>query len=315
MKIIVDQHIPYLLAPLSTLCEVVALPAAAIDAAAVRDADALIVRTRTRCDAALLEGSRVRLIVTATIGYDHIDTAWCEAHGIRWTNCPGCNASSVCQYVECALRLMEREGVLALAVSTIAVIGVGHVGSRVQAMAQRLGMNVLPIDPPRGLLPTDALWDADVVTLHVPLTTDGPCPTYHLADEAFFASLRRRPLFINTSRGPVADTDALVHALADGQIRQAVIDVWEHEPHPDARLLSMARLTTPHIAGYSADGKARASQMALDALALHFGLPAVAAQQPPLADAPYDIDADSRRLKASPDTFEQQRTHYPLRRE
>ena len=313
MKVIVDDKIPYLIRPLRAVTEVVALPAADITPAAVRDADALIIRTRTRCDEALLAGSSVRFIATATIGFDHIDTAWCEAHGISWTNCPGCNASSVCQYVECALRLLEREGVLTLGGSRIGIVGVGHVGSRVKAMAERLGMTALCYDPPKGMW--DDVSHADVVTFHVPLTKDGPYPTFHLADGRFFASLSRRPVFINTSRGPVMDTAAVVSALHEGQIRQAVIDVWEHEPVPDAELLALARLTTPHIAGYSADGKARASQMALDALCAFFHLPSVQAETPPPAPAPYDIDADSRRLKASPDSFEYQRGHYPIRRE
>jgi len=324
MKVVVDENIPYLLTPLQRVAEVTALPAAAITAEAVRDADALVVRTRTRCDAALLDGSRVRFIATATIGYDHIDTAWCAAHGIAWANAPGCNASSVCQYVACALRLLDSEGVITLSpVTTIGIVGLGHVGSRVKALSERLGLRTLCCDPPladsgRGdgfvRLGTLAA-ECDIITLHVPLTKDGLYPTWHMADADFFASLRRRPLFINTSRGPVADTAALRAALQAGQIRQAVIDVWEGEPAIDRDLLSMARLTTPHIAGYSADGKARASQMVLDALATHFGLPRVEAGTPPPSSAPYDIDADSLRLKASPDTFEYQRNHYPLRRE
>ena len=148
MKVVVDENIPYLQIPLRRVAKVTALPAEAITAEAVRDADALIVRTRTRCDASLLAGSRVRFIATATIGYDHIDTAWCEAHDIRWVNAPGCNASSVCQYVECALRLLADEGVITLSGSTIGIVGLGHVGSRVKAMAERLGLRTLCCDPP-----------------------------------------------------------------------------------------------------------------------------------------------------------------------
>ena len=331
MKIVVDDKIPYLLAPLKRVAEVKALPAEAITAEAVRDADALIVRTRTRCDASLLEGSRVRFIATATIGFDHIDTTWCDAHGIRWTNAPGCNASSVCQYVECALRLLASEGTVTLTpATTIGIVGVGHVGSLVKAMAERLGLRTLCCDPPLaereilsfGLVDLEALAaQSDILTFHVPLTKDGPYPTWHMADEAFFASLQRKPLFINTSRGAVVETAALKAALREGRIRQAVIDVWEGEPDIDSELLRMARITTPHIAGYSADGKARASQMVLDALTTAFPQlqeesgEALAAETPPPSSVPYDIDADSRRLKASPDTFEYQRGHYPLRRE
>lgn len=323
MRVVVDDKIPYLQEALRTLAEIVALPAAAITADAVRDADALIVRTRTRCDAALLSGSKVRFIATATIGYDHIDTAWCEQNGIAWTNAPGCNASSVCQYVHCALQLMEREGYLALRGSTLGIVGVGHVGSLVKQMAENLGMAVLCCDPllaeqgVEGMAhPLIELAErCDVITLHVPLVREGRHATYHLADEAFFYSLKRKPLFINSSRGEVTDTEALKIALKEGHIRQAVVDVWEHEPNIDLELLTLARITTPHIAGYSADGKARASQMSLNALCDFFALPRVKAGTPPPSDTPYDVDADSRRLKASPSTFEQQRGNYPLRRE
>lgn len=326
MKVVVDDKIPYLLTPLRGIVEVTALPAEAITAEAVRDADALIVRTRTRCDASLLGDSRVRFIATATIGYDHIDTAWCASHDICWTNAPGCNASSVCQYVECALRLLASEGVIAISSSTtIGIVGVGHVGSLVKAMSERLGLRTLCYDPPLalrraaeplGLQPSILdLQSCDILTFHVPLTKDGPYPTWHMADEALFASLRRKPLLVNTSRGAVVDTASLKAALHEGRIRQAVIDVWEGEPDIDLDLLRMARITTPHIAGYSADGKARASQMVLDAFTTHFGLPPVEAETPPPSSTPYDIDADSLRLKASPSTFEYQRNHYPLRRE
>ncbi|MBR4336750.1 MAG: 4-phosphoerythronate dehydrogenase [Bacteroidaceae bacterium] len=331
MKVVVDDKIPYLLTPLRGIVEVTALPAEAITAEAVRDADALIVRTRTRCDASLLGDSRVRFIATATIGYDHIDTAWCASHDICWTNAPGCNASSVCQYVECALRLLASEGVIAISSSTtIGIVGVGHVGSLVKAMSERLGLRTLCYDPPlaaESSFPNlqssifnfqsslSDLQSCDILTFHVPLTKDGPYPTWHMADEALFASLRRKPLLVNTSRGAVVDTAALKAALREGRIRQAVIDVWEGEPDIDLDLLRMTRITTPHIAGYSADGKARASQMVLDALTTHFGLPSVEAETPPPSSTPYDIDADSLRLKASPSTFEYQRNHYPLRRE
>ena len=345
MKVVVDENIPYLQIPLRRVAKVTALPAEAITAEAVRDADALIVRTRTRCEASLLAGSRVRFIATATIGYDHIDTAWCEAHDIRWTNAPGCNASSVCQYVECALRLLADEGVITLSGSTIGIVGLGHVGSRVKAMAERLGLRTFCCDPPLAeersigqqvnrstscfadriqrvdLLPCRFVdletlaAESDILTFHVPLTKDGPYPTWHMADASFFASLRRTPLFINTSRGAVVETAALKTALRERYIRQAVIDVWEGEPDINLDLLRLARITTPHIAGYSADGKARASQMVLDAFTEFFGLSPLSAETPPTAATPYDIDADSRRLKASPSTFEYQRNHYPLRRE
>ena len=327
MKVVVDDAIPYLQTPLRSIVDdVVALPSTDITSAAVHDADALIVRTRTAVGASLLEGSRVCFVATATAGYDHIDTLFCQRKGIRWANAPGCNASSVCQYVESALKLMEREDFLTLADSTIGIVGLGHVGSLVQQMSRRMGMRTLCVDPP--LEATDEkgsagpfvslsqlVRESDIITLHVPLMQGGPCPTHHLANKAFFASLRRHPLFFNTSRGGVVETDALKEALREGLIRQAVIDVWEREPLVDRELLCMARITTPHIAGYSADGKARASQMVLDALCRAFSLPSAKADTPPAAEEPYDVDVDSRRLKANPDKFEFLRNHYPLRRE
>lgn len=337
MKVVVDNKIPFIRDVLETLgVEATYMPGAAIDREAVADAEALIVRTRTCCNAALLDGSRIRFIATATIGYDHIDTAYCAAHGIRWTNAPGCNAASVCQYVESVLLLLQREQGMSLSSSTIGVVGVGHVGTLVAAMARSWGMRVLCCDPLReesgeqGFVSLDVIArEADVVTLHTPLTYDGPHPTYHMADEEFFRSLGRKPWFINTSRGETTDTAALHRALDEGLVSQCVIDVWEHEPHIDRALLDRCYIGTPHIAGYSADGKACATQMALQALACHFGLGEVPEIVPPRL-TPSTIYADSRaaallqiynplvdsaRLKAQPEAFEQLRGDYPLRRE
>jgi len=330
MKIIVDDKIPYIRETLALLAdEVVYRPGAAITAADVRDADALVVRTRTRCDEALLGGSRVQLVATATIGFDHLDTDYLQRAGIRWVNCPGCNAASVAQYVECSLLLLEQQRGLALRGATIGIVGCGHVGSRVRQVAERLGMRVLVSDPPlgyEGFVGLDTIErEADVITFHVPLTADGPYATRHMADEAFFSRLRRQPVVINSSRGPVVDNEALLRALQEGRVRDAVVDVWEGEPQLSRPLLERVFIGTPHIAGYSADGKANADNMVVDALCRHFRLPHPAPILPPAlpADWPYDgtplslynpLD-DSRRLKADPDGFEHQRNHYPLRRE
>lgn len=337
MKVVVDNKIPFIREVLDTLgVEATYMPGTAIDREAVADAEALIVRTRTCCNAALLDDSRIRFIATATIGYDHIDTAYCAAHGIRWTNAPGCNAASVCQYIESVLLLLQREQGMSLSSSTLGVVGVGHVGTLVAAMARSWGMRVLCCDPLReangeqGFVSLDVIArEADVVTLHTPLTYDGPCPTYHMADEAFFRSLGRKPWFINTSRGETTDTAALHRALDEGLVAQCVIDVWEHEPHIDRALLDRCYIGTPHIAGYSADGKACATQMSLQALAHHFGLGEIPEIVPPrltpstiYADSRaaallqiYNPHADSARLKAQPEAFEQLRGDYPLRRE
>lgn len=359
MHIIADDKIPFLRGQAERLGSVTYLPGAAISPADVRRADALIVRTRTRCDRRLLEGGGVRFIATATIGHDHLDKTYLREAGIGWTNCPGCNAGSVAQYVEAALLLLHAAGRTDLRRATLGIVGVGHVGSRVAQMARRRGLRLLLCDPPRregrggaegvevdAAECTASLADiaaqADIITLHTPLTATGPDATLHLAGDDFFRSLRRRPVFINASRGEVADTGALLRALDEGTVSEAVIDTWENEPAPDRRLVERAFLATPHVAGYSADGKAAGTRMALEAVARHFGLPADFRVEPPAvphdfayypalagaldalpgltaADAArlrlYDPRRDSDALKAHPERFEQLRGDYPLRRE
>ena len=338
MKIVVDDKIPYIRETICQLAdEVVFLSGAAITAADVKEADVLVVRTRTHCNQQLLEGSKVQLVVTATIGYDHIDTHWLDKAGIRWTNCPGCNSGSVAQYVECSLLLLEQQKKLPLSQSTIGIVGCGHVGSKVKAVAERLGMHVLVCDPPLQKANSQKLTAnsyvslddierrCDVITFHVPLTREGRYATWHLADDAFFQRLSRVPYIINTSRGEVVDNKALLKALEEGSVRDAVIDVWENEPHPDAALLEKVFIGTPHIAGYSADGKVNADNMVVDAICQQFGLPHPEPIVPPtlpsdihLTGSPLDLYNpmdDSRKLKAEPSFFEQLRNNYPLRRE
>ena len=330
MKIVVDDKIPYIRETICRLAdEVVFLSGAAITADDVRDADVLVVRTRTHCDRQLLEGSKVQLVVTATIGYDHIDTQWLESAGIRWTNCPGCNSGSVAQYVECALLLLEQQKGLSLHQSTIGIVGCGHVGSKVKAVAERLGMQVLICDPLLGNLSFVSLDEierrCDVITFHVPLTREGCYATWHMADDSFFRHLTRVPYIINTSRGEVVDNKALLAALQDGRVRDAVIDVWEHEPLPDTELLDRVFIGTPHIAGYSADGKTNADNMVIDAICQQFALPHPGKIAPPAlpndfhyTGSPLDLYNpmdDSKKLKADASQFEQLRNNYPLRRE
>lgn len=337
MKVIVDDKIPYIREALSTMgAEAQYVAGSDITPEIVRDADALIVRTRTRCDATLLEGSNVQFIATATIGYDHIDTAYCASRGIYWTNAPGCNAASVRQYIQSVLLLLQREKGLTLSHATLGVVGVGHVGKLVVDMARSWGMRVLCCDPLRadcgeqGFVSLDTIArEADIITIHTPLTQEGPHPTYHLADETFFSSLQRKPYFINTSRGETTNTRALLRALERGDIAQCIIDVWEHEPDINLELLNRCYIGTPHIAGYSADGKANATRMSLEALSRHFGLGAVPEILPPPPSQTtinasnrgeallciYNPHADSEALKASPSSFEHLRGHYPLRRE
>ena len=337
MKVIVDDKIPYIREALATMgVEAVYLPGSKIDRASVSNADALIVRTRTHCNAELLEGSRVRFIATATIGYDHIDMVYCASQGIQWTNAPGCNAASVCQYIQSVLLLLQLEEGIQLSEATIGIVGVGHVGTLVAEMARTWGMRVLLCDPPRAdrgeeeFVPLDTIArEADIITLHTPLIREGSHPTFHLADKDFFRSLERKPYFINTSRGETTDTQALWEALDKGYIAQCIIDVWENEPEIDLSLLDQCYIGTPHIAGYSADGKANATRMALTALSEHFNLGEVPHIEPPHPTEPtiraksrecallqtYNPHADSNALKTHPERFEQLRGEYPFRRE
>ena len=323
MKVIIDHKIPYIKEAIENITDdVVYLPGNAFTRETVKDADALIVRTRTKCNRELLEGSKVKFIATATIGYDHIDTEYCREAGITWTNCPGCNAGSVEQYVHSVLLLLKEKKGLDLKNATIGVVGVGHVGSRVARMAEGLGMKVLLNDPPRAEQGEPGFVDlatmareCDVITFHTPLNREGAYRTYHLVDEDFLFSLERAPFVINSSRGEVVDTASLLVALAAGKIKAAVIDTWEYEPRISKELMEVAFLATPHIAGYSADGKANATRMSLEALCRFFGIEADFSILPPEGPKGYDPIRDSEWLKASPEKFEWFRENYPIRRE
>ena len=360
MKIIADDKIPFLKGVLEPYADVVYLPGAKITAADVHDADAIFTRTRTKCDEALLKGSRVKLIATATIGFDHIDTAYCDAAGIRWANAPGCNSGSVRQYITAAIVTLAKEKSLKLQDLTLGVIGVGNVGSKVAQAAEALGMHVRLNDPPRaereckstpahGNIREDGetrfivldklLAESDIVTCHTPLTKEGIYKTYHLASDEFFGKMKSGAVFINTSRGPVTDTEALKRA-AQSHLSGYILDVWEGEPNPDRDLLDEAFIGTPHIAGYSSDGKANGTAACVREFCTFFHLnilpgwsPDIPAPAMPLEIAldggnksneqiffeavthTYPIREDSKRLKDSPETFEEQRGGYPVRRE
>lgn len=340
MKIVIDSYIPYIKGVFDNQAETLYLPFREITADAVRDADALIVRTRTRCDERLLAGSKVKFIASATIGYDHIDAAYCRANGIEWTNAPGCNALSVVQYVASALSLLSLRDGFCLADKTLGVVGVGAVGSQVAALAERLGMRVLLNDPPRArregpdgfVSLRQVCEEADIVTFHTLLNREGEDATYYLANADFFGALRRKPIIVNAARGEIVETKALLDAIDRGLVSDVVLDCWEHEPDIDRTLLEKTVLATPHIAGYSADGKANAAMQSVRAVSRFFGLGlddwTVESLPAPyvidlnrLTDVrefflqTYDIEADSRRLKEHPEHFEQLRSNYPFRRE
>ncbi|NLI64352.1 MAG: 4-phosphoerythronate dehydrogenase PdxB [Bacteroidales bacterium] len=336
MKVIVDDKIPYIKESIQQLAqEVVFLPGRKIEAKDVQDADVLIIRTRTHCNESLLKGSKVRFIATATIGYDHIDLDYCRAHGIAWANAPGCNSSSVAQYIESAFILLQQQGVN-LKGKTLGIVGGGNVGRKIIALAQSYGLEVLLNDLPREEVENGEFHSlkelaelADIITFHVPLYTEGRFKTYHLADASFFKSLKKKPIIINTSRGEVIETEALLDAINKDEVSYPIIDVWENEPYINRALLYKTFIGTPHIAGYSADGKANATQMALESCCRFFEIPCNCTIYPPKPTQTvirgltveecllkiYNPMRDNDLLKVDPTQFEYIRGNYPLRRE
>lgn len=295
--------------------EVTRLAPEDITPATVRTADALFVRTRTRINKHLLDGSNVRFVATATIGFDHIDREYCEAKAITWVSCPGCNAQAVCDYVEEAIKTIKgNEKNL-----TIGVVGYGNVGKLVARMAEKNGYRVLLSDPPLGIKASlaDIAPHCDVLTFHTPLTHVGEYPTYHLCDENIIRLCRHNALIINAARGGVVDEKALITRLEQQPATHAVIDCWENEPLLNKRLLQLADLASFHIAGYSIDGKMKASEMCLNALCKFFSLPILSINK---KIVPLQGDSEngwlqriSEQLKAQPDDFEQLRKQYKLR--
>ena len=367
MKIICATNMPFALEAFSTLGEARILEGRDISAADVRDAGILALRSTTQVNRALLEGSQVRFVGTATIGTDHLDLAYFQEAGIHWCFAPGCNANSVSEYITAALlALGERHGIT-LEGKTIGVIGVGNVGSRVVTKARALGMRVLMNDPPREraeygvqgsgfrgenleseFVSLDRiLAESDIITVHVPLTKDGPDKTFHLADGDFFSRARKGLIFLNAARGAVVDTPALLKALDLGQVGHVVLDTWEGEPKYRADMLARVDIGTPHIAGHSFEGKVMGTVMVYREACRFLGVPATWSHEPlmPPALVPrvevdaagrtdeavlrevvrklYDIEADDRRLRDTAvmddvlraKAFDRLRKDYPERRE
>ena len=337
-KIVTDENIPFLRGVLEPWFEVVY--AGNITAALAHDAEALLIRTRTRCDEKLLAGSAVKFIGTATIGFDHIDTVYCQAHGIEIATAAGCNARAVMQYVGSALVHLSRKQEWKPEEKTLGVIGVGHVGSLVVQLGRACGFNVICCDPPKmrqnpslGCLSLDdLLTQADIVTCHVPLNKAGIDRTRDMADEAFFTRMKPGSIFINTSRGEIVDDDALQAAIQNGRLSATVLDVWNHEPAIDPELAGMVTFGTVHIAGYSIQGKANGSWMVVRALAKKYGLPltdwypeGVPAQitNSPVSwpmlqetiDSYFNIETEDAHLRGHLDQFEQLRNNYKYREE
>lgn len=349
INIIADNKIPFLNGVLEPYSEIRYLAPYEIKRDQVKCADALLIRTRTKCDSGLLAGTAVRFIGTATIGFDHIDTGYCDLNGIKWINAPGCNSSSVMQYIASALASLAGKKGDDLRGKTIGIIGAGNVGTKVAKIAKLLGMNLLLNDPPRarkegnqGFVDIAALIEqSDIITFHVPLLRTGIDKTYHMADDEFFGKFEGEKIIINSSRGQVVKTSSLKDAIRNGKVAAAVLDVWEKEPLIDLELLEMVSIATPHIAGYSADGKANGTAVCVRKLSDFFNLglekdwypseiPPPAVKTALVFDckkqscdeiikdtilATCNVLKDDEMLRMSPSTFEKQRGSYPVRRE
>lgn len=347
MKIVADDRIPFLKGVLEPFADMVYLPGPGISNHDLRDADALLVRTRTNCNRELLENTPVKFVGTATIGYDHLDTRYLEEQGIVWRNAPGCNAGSVNQYIASVLAYLAGKHKFSLANRTLGVVGVGNVGSRVVRTAELLGMTVYLCDPPRvreeglcGYISLEGiLRECDIITFHVPLIYEGTDSTYHMIGNELLNRVNPGTFIINSSRGEVADDKALKKAIRTGKIAGAILDVWENEPDIDVDLLKMTTLGTPHIAGYSADGKANGTALIVNELSLFFdmgidGWTPGEIPKPIMSDfqidcrnisqeealllailGTYDVEDDDSKLKKEPANFEKFRSEYHLRRE
>ncbi|MHC4112179.1 MAG: 4-phosphoerythronate dehydrogenase PdxB [Planctomycetota bacterium] len=354
MKIIADENIPFVAECFSSIGEVETLPGREVTPGVIADADVLLVRSITSVGADLLAGSKVRFVGTATIGFDHIDVEYLSRYKIGFASAPGSNANSAAEYVIAALLNISKRNNIDLEGKSIGIIGVGHIGGRVAKKASVLGMKLFLNDPPlqrqtgdTKYLPIEKLFDCDFVTLHTPLTFEGEDKTFHLADEKFFKSLKSGCIFINASRGCVVDSCALKAAIEESRLQATVLDVWENEPNIDVELLEMVDIGTPHIAGYSLDGKIAGMIMIYKEACEYFELevkfdidsflpvPAIpelkintqsVSEQDALlgvVEKIYDIKADDVRLRRMLEEsakergkyFDSLRRNYPVRRE
>lgn len=340
MKIIIDKAVPFVEGILEPYAEVRYLDGLAIGKDDVSDADALIVRTRTKCNKDLLEGSRVKFIATATIGTDHIDLDYCKDKGIYVQNAAGCNAGGVMNYVLSAIYGSASRKRMRLEGCTVGIIGAGNVGSRVARALQILGFKVLLCDPPRAEREGPAqfcdldflLRNSDIVTLHVPLNQS----TRGMADARFFSKMKLGAIFVNTSRGEVVVEEDLLASVT--KLGSVIIDVWQHEPDVNKELVASVDIATPHIAGYSYQGKLLGSSMSVRSLARFFGIKELydffpqpdneqidavkldlrgksEGQIASVIQYNYPIFTDDFIFRVDPERFEYLREHYRYRRE
>lgn len=349
MKITVDRNMPLAPEAFSTLGDVDVVDGRHLKPVDIKDTTILAIRSTTKVNPKLLEGSKVQFVGTATIGTDHLDIPYLAKQGIQWMYSPGCNAQSVAEYITAALLQLGTKYDLPLEGQTLGIIGVGNVGSLVAKQAKALGIQVLLHDPPRARKEgtdkfcerQELLAKSDFVTLHVPLEREGLDATYHMADQRFFEQMKEDAIFINAARGPIVDTSALISALDHNRIRAAVIDTWEGEPTIPFSLLDRVAVGTPHIAGHSYEGKANGTSMVYEAACeflsvtptfdfqAHMPAPTIPAISYPLngdiveryhamVKQVYDIMADDARLREAKDdaaAFDKLRRNYPMRRE
>ncbi|HTR82273.1 MAG TPA: 4-phosphoerythronate dehydrogenase [Bacteroidota bacterium] len=280
MRVVVDKKNPLVAEAFEQFGEVRALATREITKETVRDADIIVIRSETKVTKDLLEGSCVKFVATATIGTDHVDLEYLRTRGIGFANAPGSNANSVAEYFVAALLSLAQTKGFSLSGKTLGVVGVGNVGSKIVRNGKALGMRVLLNDPPLArathdpsYLPLDDLMDADFISLHVPFTKTGPDRTHHLFDKLRLEKMKKGAVLINTARGPVVDGAALKDAIVRGRLGAVVLDVWEGEPVIDVDLLDKIDIGTPHIAGYSFDGKLSAVKMTYTAACNFFGQP------------------------------------------
>lgn len=330
MKIIVDNAIPYIKDRFPENVEVEYVSGSEFTPAIMKDADALVVRTRTKCNSDLLKGSSVKFISTATIGTDHIDIPWCEKNGITVKNAPGCNAPGVAQYVFSSLFKVGFDPEK----HTLGIIGYGNVGHIVATWAKEMDIKILISDPPRyeeGKKDMEyhdldyILKNSDAVTLHVPLTKDGNHPTFKLIGKEEIGKMKTGAILVNSSRGGVVDEESLKPALKEKKVK-AITDVWENEPQIDSELVNLTSIATPHIAGYSEEGKKRATRMALESISDFFGIPTdikglecIATENKKidlqLIESSYNPLKDDKNLREDISQFEELRNKYLYRHE
>lgn len=329
MRILVDSAIPFIEGILEPFAEVEYIDGNHFTREVVKSADALIIRTRTHCNKTLLEGSKVQFIATATIGFDHIDLDYCQAHNIAVATSAGCNARGVLQWIAASLALLAERDNFAPKELTLGIVGVGNVGRLVKEYAEHWGFRTICCDPPReekehlGFVSLEEILQrADIVTLHTPLDH----LTYHLINGKNISLLRPGAMLINASRGECVATEATRR-----NDLTYITDVWENEPNIDCEYLTKSLVATPHIAGYSAQGKANATALAVQALARHFDLPLkewrpseVATIEPKLIswedmcatiEQYCNLVTESKALRNNPQEFEQQRNNYHYREE